>query len=364
MPPTRGASPRNACGGCKGYTDTAFRPNRPESAARRGSGGTMRPLIRLSRRSRVRPRQRPAPARTRSLALLEAALPPFPPRQPRELYSRSATKAVTDTTRGFAREVSFSGTYAPAQGGHAPTRANSAAGAGKTGERSAASASPHPNPRPGAGCPRGLPGPRPRPHRTHQDAHHVRPQLGEHLRSAALRRGGGAVRPLPLHAPARPSDQRRLPAATAAGPPRPAILPRPVLPGPPRDTAGRPRRRHHRPSNFRPSDRAASGAAAAQSPASPPARGRPRAATKSPSTAPAAARTPKVKSRCRDTRGRWRSSCCHPRYTRAGASTDGRELQRPSKQRFLKIGERLSGKRCQPHALHGGKARSTLLVQV
>lgn len=163
----------------------------------------------------------------------------FPPKP------RRKRSPIYDTTLGFAHGTTLSGTSEPARRERSPAGADAAAGAGGTRRRGQGFAARHRGggrgeqcwgaalrgpPRPTAGCPRA----RCRTGPTHQDAHHVGPQLGERLRRAALRRGGGAARPLPLHAPARPPDQRRLPAA-AAGPPRPA-MPRPPrsAPGPPR----------------------------------------------------------------------------------------------------------------------------------
>ncbi|TRZ17577.1 hypothetical protein HGM15179_009522 [Zosterops borbonicus] len=87
--------------------------------------------------------------------------------------------------------------------------------------------------------------------------------------------------------------------------------------------------------------------------------GPPRGGNKGPSAAPAAARTPKAKSRSRDS-----SDPAVALVVAIIVTPDGRESRRPRQQLFLNTGERISGKRCEPHALHGGSARGTLSVRV
>lgn len=316
-------------------------------------------------------------------------------------------KVVAAKLPVFAHGSSLPGMHEPARRGHSPTRANSAAGAGETRRHSKGFAARHPTTEEAAlrrGAPQPTPsygrlfpepdavqGPSPRPGHTHQDAHHVGPQLGERLRRAALRRGGGAAGLLPLHTPARSPDQRRLPAA--ASPPRPAMPPPPrSRPAPGHRGQSQRRLPPLKLSVQRQGGQSPGGATAARrgrppggggkpllppplppppdGPAPPPTRGLarrtwpPGGGNKRSRRGPGPRRLPPAqKARAKAAPppegavpggGRLVADRTSPR---AGASPACRELRRQSQQRFLHTAGRSPGKRCQLRSLWGRRGK-------
>lgn len=243
-------------------------------------------------------------------------------------------KAATDTTGGFAREVSFCGTYAPAQAGHAPTRANSAAGAGKSRRalRSISIPPAHPQtPVPRQAAPAAAPAPDPVPTALTRmpitSAHSWANTSDVPLSAGAA---GPSARSPSMARPGRRINAGSPPPPRPARPAPPSSLPRPApaRPGTPRDGPAA-----AAPQTFDPATQRLAPSFPAR-PAHVAAPGRQQ-------SAPAPPRRLRAPQKSRAEVGTRVVSGLALAAVLVTPSPEGREFQQPSQHRFLNTGERL-----------------------